>query len=235
MVRALRTQYEGASYHLICRGNERKNIFRDEQDRKEFLALLRSSLKAYNIILYCYVLMDNHFHLLLETPLGNLSEFMRQFNIIYTSYFNRRYQRTGHLYQGRHKSVLVDKDSYLIILSRYIHLNPIRTKRTEKRTLNEKRSYLRNYRWSSLAGYINKERELLFIDYRAILEPYGGENDRGRKGYWKAICGDIEEGIEIKESIAGGGILGREEFIEWIKDNFLGKVKKRELPAANRT
>ncbi len=133
MARALRIQYEGALYHITCRGNERKAIYRDDQDRKVFLELLINGIETYNIILYCYVLMDNHFHLLLETPLGNLSEFMRWFNITYTSHYNRRQKRSGHLYQGRYKSILVEKETHLYILSRYIHLNPVRIKQMKVR------------------------------------------------------------------------------------------------------
>ena len=103
MARSLRIQYEGAVYHVSSRGNERKEIFKDETDRKAFLDLLTDSLKTYSVILYCYVLMENHFHFLLETPLANLSEFMRRFNITYTSHYNRRHKRVGHLYQGRYK------------------------------------------------------------------------------------------------------------------------------------
>src|SRR3972149_606292 len=103
MARPLRIQYEGALYHVTCRGNERKSIFKDDLDKKVFLGLLSDGLKTYHIILFCYVLMDNHFHLLLETPLANLSEFMRWFNITYTSHYNRRHKRSGHLYQGRYK------------------------------------------------------------------------------------------------------------------------------------
>lgn len=107
MARALRIKYKGALYHIASRGNERKNIFGDDQDRKFFLQTLNESLNIYNVILYSYVLMSNHFHFLLETPLANLSEFMRQFNITYTFYYNRRYNRVGHLYQGRYKSILI--------------------------------------------------------------------------------------------------------------------------------
>ena len=100
--------------------------------------------------------MSNHFHLLIETPLGNLSEFMRHFNIRYTSHFNIRHKRSGHLYQGRYKGILVDKEAYLTILSRYIHLNPVRIKGMKGRPSTEKRQHLQKYRWSSLPGYINK-------------------------------------------------------------------------------
>lgn len=230
MARPLRIQYEGAVYHVSCRGNERKEIFKDEEDRKAFLNLLKDSLKTYSVILYCYVLMENHFHLLLETPLANLSEFMRQFNITYTSYYNRRHKRIGHLYQGRYKSILVDKESYLVILSRYIHLNPVRTKQIEKASLTEKQRYLKSYRWSSLLGYINHAKRCSFIDYSMILDAYGGDNDKSRNAYWRAISNDLSRGIDIKEKIVGQSILGSDKFINWVKEKFLGK-ETREIPS----
>ena len=98
MARPLRIQYPGAVYHVSCRGNEKKNIFKDYGDRQRFLKILAQSLHIYTVKLHSYVLMTNHFHLLAETPLGNLAEFMRHFNIVYTGYFNRRHRRTGHLW-----------------------------------------------------------------------------------------------------------------------------------------
>src|SRR4030042_609617 len=106
MARPLRIQYSGAVYHVTCRGNERKEIFKDDRDRKSFLEILAYSSKIYNIKIFSYILMENHFHLLIETPLGNLGGFMRHFNITYTGYYNRRHNRVGHLYQGRYKRIL---------------------------------------------------------------------------------------------------------------------------------
>ena len=235
MARPLRIQYEGALYHVTCRGNERKEIFKDDHDRKNFLELLTEGLKTYHVILYCYVLMDNHFHLLLETPRGNLSEFMRWFNITYTSHYNRRHKRSGHLYQGRFKGILVEKESYLHVLSRYIHLNPIRTRQKEEISLAEKKKYLQNYTWSSLSGYIGNTKKDAFIDYRQILDAYGGGNKQGMRTYWEAICDDLSRGLDIKEKIIGGSILGSEKFIHWVKERFLKDNKdKREVPSIKR-
>lgn len=174
MARPLRIQYPDAIYHVTCRGNEQKDIFKDEEDHRKMLQVLSHSLKIYQVKLYNYVLMNNHFHLLLETPIGNLGEFMRQFNITYTGYYNRRHNRVGHLYQGRYKSILVDKVAYLTILSRYIHLNPVRVKTMVKGSFKEKINCLINYPWSSLHGYIEKNKKEPFIDYAMILEEYGG-------------------------------------------------------------
>lgn len=233
MARQVRIQYEGAVYHVSCRGNEGKEIFKDELDRDVFLDLLRDSLKTYSVGLYCYVLMENHFHLLLETPLANLSEFMRQFNITYISYYNRRHKRVGHLYQGRYKSILVDKENYLIVVSRYIHLNPVRIKKMERVSLTEKERYLRRYKWSSLPGYINKAKRCSFIDYMMILEAYGGDNNKGRKAYWRAICSDLSKGVDIRQEIVGQSILGNDKFIKWVKERFLTK-DSREIPSVKK-
>jgi putative transposase len=168
MSRPLRIQYPGAVYHVTSRGNERKDIFRSREDKEEFLRLLSSSLHIYKVRLHSYVLMANHFHLLVETPLGNLGEFMRHFNISYTGFYNRKYKRSGHLYQGRYKSILVDKDEYLSMVSRYIHLNPVRIKAMKPKTAEEKFKYLKDHRWSSLAGYIGNRKEKM-VDYGLVL------------------------------------------------------------------
>ena len=207
-----------------------KAIFKDNRDKKVFLELLSDGLKTYHITLFCHVLMDNHFHLLLETPLANLSEFMRWFNITYTSHYNRRHKRSGHLYQGRYKTILVEKDSYLHVLSRYIHLNPVRTKQKENASLTEKKRHLKSYPWSSLLGYIDNAQKESFVDYAQILETYGGDTSEGRKLYWEAICNNVSAGIDIKENVIGGSILGSDTFIGWARERFLPS-KSREIPA----
>lgn len=232
MARPLRIQYPGAVYHITCRGNERKEIFRDAVDRKTFLKNLTESRKIYSITIYSYVLMSNHFHFLIETPLGNLSEFMRHFNITYTSHFNRRHKRSGHLYQGRYKSVLVDKDVYLNILSRYIHLNPVKVKGIQGMTGKEKMRYLKSYKWSSLPGYISKRAKEQFVDYALVLEEYGGDNDSGRKAYNEALFLDLSAKFDMKDKIVGQSILGREDFIDWLWENILKDDKdRRERPS----
>ena len=126
MARPLRILFPNAYYHVTCRGNERKAIFRDDTDRSVFLDKLKASLQIYRTELHAYVMMTNHFHLVIKTPTGNLSDFMRHFNISYTAAYNRRHKRVGHLYQGRYKAIVIDQDHYLLELSRYVHLNPVR-------------------------------------------------------------------------------------------------------------
>jgi len=231
MARPLRIQYPGAVYHITCRGNDRKNIFGDNLDRKKLLEIFVHSLMVYKVKLFSYVLMDNHFHLLVETPLGNLSEFMRQFNITYTGYYNRRHKRIGHLYQGRYKSILVDKEAYLSVLSRYIHLNPVKVKNMLKLPIEERIKKLKGYPWSSLHGYLNVNRKLSFIDYGMVLGEYGGDTEMARKKYKDLLYAELSKDIDIKDKIIGQSLIGRSEFIEWVKEKFIDKDISSEISA----
>ena len=128
MSRPLRLEYAGALYHVTSRGNERKAIFREESDFSLFLEVLADVCSQCNWVIHAWCLMTNHYHLVVETPDGNLSAGMRQLNGIYTIRFNHQYGRVGHLFQGRYKSILVDKSAYLLELSRYVVLNPVRAR-----------------------------------------------------------------------------------------------------------
>ena len=131
MARPLRIEYPGAVYHITSRGNEKKAVYKSDQDRSNFLNTLQHVNKRYNWICHAYCLMDNHYHLLIETPDGNLSIGMRQLNGVYTQLFNNLHGRTGHLFQGRYKSILIQKDSHLLEVCRYVVLNPVRAKMAE--------------------------------------------------------------------------------------------------------
>ncbi len=126
MTRPLRIQFDGAYYHVTSRGNERKNVFRNNRDREQFLSYLKSAHYRYKAVFHVFCLMNNHYHYLLETPKGNLSQIMHHINGAYTNYFNIKHRRREHLFQGRYKAIVVDADSYAGELSRYIHLNPVR-------------------------------------------------------------------------------------------------------------
>lgn len=128
MARPLRIEFPGAIYHVTSRGNARRKVFLDDADRKAFLATLAWVVGRFQWICHAYCLMDNHFHLMIETPEPNLSRGMRQLNGVYTQRFNRRHRKVGHLFQGRYKSILVERDSYLLALSRYVVLNPVRAR-----------------------------------------------------------------------------------------------------------
>jgi REP element-mobilizing transposase RayT len=226
MARPLRIQYPGAYYHLTCRGNDRNRIFGDDKDRARFLKLLENSLDVYQVNLYSYVLMTNHFHLLIQTPLGNLSEFMRHFNVCYTGYYNYRHGRSGHLYQGRYKSFLIDVDNYLLEVSRYLHLNVVRVHSLRTASLEEKVNLLENYKWSSLPGYISKKKIEKFVKYDLILSMIGS-----RANYYKFIIEGLDKDlINPFKEIRNGGILGGDKFIKKIKEEQLEYGSSREQP-----
>lgn len=130
MARPLRIEFPGALYHVTAQGNAQQNIFLDDEDRQQFLAVIARVVSQFHLLLHAYCLMDNHFHLVVETPKANLSKAMRQLNGVYTQAFNRRYQRVGHVLQGRFKAILVDQDNYQLELCRYVVLNPVRAKQT---------------------------------------------------------------------------------------------------------
>jgi putative transposase len=235
MVRPLRIAYPGAWYHVTCRGNEKKDIFGDDLDRLKFLEILEKSVNLYDIEVHGYVLMPNHFHLLVVTPEANLNSFMQRLNTAYTVYYNRRHERSGHLYQGRYKGIVVDSDSYMLELSRYVHLNPVRTKRNSKLGVGEKKEIISTYQWSSYPGYVNLKHRKSFVGCEKILEMVGGRDDRrGRDRYKRFVLGGIVKDMTENpwEEVKGQAILGSDEFVEWIYDRFLSgtRVDKRELP-----
>ena len=124
MARPLRIEYDGAVYHVTSRGNERKSIFKDDEDRMFFLDILKKVNDKYNLLCHAYCLMNNHYHLVIETPDGNLSKGMKQINGVYTQTYNKRHNRVGHIFQGRYKAILIQKESHLLEVSRYVVLNP---------------------------------------------------------------------------------------------------------------
>ena len=224
MARPLRIEYNGAWYYFTCRGNERNAIFKDDGDRERFLCILQESIEKYKVQLHGYVLMDNHFHLILHTPRGNLNRFAQRFNTAYTGYYNRRHKRAGHLYQGRYKAILIDKDSYLLELSRYIHLNPVRIKKVCKQELSERFACLRNYRWSSNRGYGLVRYREDFVCYSSVLGYLGGDNVNGRKRYRAFVEEGLKRGIESPfKDVKGQVVLGETGFVDWVYEKVLKK------------
>jgi len=230
MARPLRIDYPHAFYHVTCRGNERKDIYRDDHDRSIFLEKLQTSLGIYSVKLHCYVLMDNHFHLIVETPKANLSEFMRHFNICYTVFYNRRHRRVGHLFQGRFKAILVEADRYLLELSRYVHLNPVRTKATQRRAYGEQLIWLQNYLWSSLDGYLlHHQRRTDWVVYERVLGYVGGS----RKRYAQFVKEGLQRGYSTPwEGLKGQVVLGEERFWMGLRGRFMeGSGSAKEQPS----
>ena len=235
MARPLRIEFPEAWYHITCRGNEKRNIFTDDHDRIRFLEILAGNIKLYGIEVHAYALMGNHFHLLVMTPEANLGAFMQRFNTSYTVFYNRRYKRSGHLYQGRYKAILIDADQYLLELSRYIHLNPVRIKKYSALGIKEKRETINAYPWSSYRGYIDPRYQEPFVTYSMIGAMFDESGDGDCYGrYEEFVMSGIVEDMShnVWSEVRGSTILGSERFIGRIYEQFLSKRKmnRKELP-----
>lgn len=213
MSRAWRIEYEGALYHLLSRGNERGDIFFDGQDRKLFLDTIAELSLRFEMDIFCYVLMSNHYHLLLRSRRANLKKAMHWFGTTYTQRFNRRHFRSGHLFQGRYKSIIVENDSYLLQLSYYIHRNPLRAGIVKR---------LADYRWSSYRIYAYGGKAPKWLSTDLILSQFEGEKDR-HKSYREKIQKYAREEEQLFEDLRHGLILGSKQFVK--------KIRKKYLPA----
>jgi REP-associated tyrosine transposase len=153
MARPIRIEFENAVYHVTARGNERRDIYRDDKDRARFLETLGETVERFGVVVHAYCLMPNHYHLLYQTPLANLSDSAGWLQATYAVRFNRRHGRSGHLFQGRFKAHLVEADSYARQLIKYIHLNPVRPKDKRRPIPVNRRGEQSHYRWSSHRVY----------------------------------------------------------------------------------
>jgi REP element-mobilizing transposase RayT len=232
MARPLRIQYPGAYYHVMNRGNRRENIVLNDTDRQRFVDALIDSCETFGVKLIVYVLMNNHFHLLVQTPQANLSEFMRQFTVACTVRFNRRHGRSGHVFQGRFKSLLVEEDEYLLPLSRYIHLNPIRHRKFNDADTQIRSDYLKNYSWSTYPGYCFLRKRDKDINYGWLLNTYfTADSVQGRRRYRAYVHQGIEEEVANPfEEVIYQSILGTQNFVDWVK-NMLPRQQEREVPS----
>jgi putative transposase len=207
MPRPPRVQFKGAFYHVYNRGVDKQPICRDEIDCYKFIEVLGDAVKEYGLELYAYCLLRNHYHLFLQTPLGNLKEAMWHFGSRYVSYLNFRYDRVGPLFQGRYKSRLVDTDEYSLTLVRYIHQNPM-----EAGIVGS----LDEYRWSSYRHYSEKLSKPAWLDTRWILNQFGNNLQTARAKFIEYHEGKIA--AEKREEIEKfGSVLGTTEFRRDIK------------------
>lgn len=219
MARPLRIEYEGAIYHVTVRGNERRKIFFSRRDYEKFKEYLAEAKEKYRFHIHAYVLMTNHYHLIIETPEKNLSKIMHYLNSSYTTYTNIKRKRSGHLFQGRYKAIVVDKDSYLLELSRYMHLNPVRAGMVEKPEDSPHSSY---------RAYISGNTEnILTCD--TILGMFGKSEKPARKKYQTFVELALGEETEspLKQTY-GGIILGTENFIRTV----LSQIEDEHLEKA---
>jgi len=224
MARPLRVEYPGGIYHITSRGNAQQPIFLSDTDRESFLDILASIVKRFNWLCHAYCLMDNHYHLLIETPEGNLSKGMRQLNGVYTQWFNRIHRRVGHIFQGRYKAIVVEKEAYLLELCRYVVLNPLRAGIVDK---------LGDWAWSSYnvtAGLKNRV-EFLTIDW--VLGQFASNRRKAERLYRLFVKEGIGKGSPWKE-LKGQIFLGGDEFIDKLKEMVKKTEDIKEIPRVQR-
>jgi REP element-mobilizing transposase RayT len=221
MARPLRIEYSGAVYHITSRGNERKPVFTIDQDRTNFLNTLQHVNKRYNWICHAYCLMDNHYHLLIETPDGNLAIGMRQLNGVYTQLFNKLHGRVGHLFQGRYKSILIQKDSHLLEVCRYVVLNPVRAKIVETPEA---------WKWSSYRATAGRESGHPCLTINWVLGQFSGKRGKEIQEYSQFVQAGI--GKSLWHEVRGQAILGEETFADKLVDQLR---KHRDLPEIPRS
>jgi len=224
MTRPLRLEFPGALYHVTSRGNARAAIYADDADRERFLALLTQVVQRYHWLCHAYCLMDNHDHLLIETPEGNLSHGMRQVNGLYTQHYNRRHGQAGHVFQGRYKAIVVERDSYLLVLCRYIVLNPIRAGLV--RTAQE-------YGWSSYRATAGFCAGVAWLCTDWILAQFGGERAEAQLRYRHFV----DEGVTDPspwEELQGQILLGPTTFVEGLRPRLTAMRRLHEVPRVQR-
>ena len=204
------------------RGRRGENIFLDETDYETFLAVLRGAAELFGVRVAAYCLMTNHYHLLVQTPAGNIARVMRQVNGVYTQQYNRRRGFDGQLFRGRYKSILVAEDSYLLELLRYIHRNPVRA-----RIANG----VADYKWSSHRGYVTRAKEWGWLCKEQLLGMFSGGPAKAKRAYEEFV--QLNDSPEVttffsKKNLAS--VFGSEDYLEWIKEAFYLKKKDDEVP-----
>lgn len=225
MTRPLRIEFEGALYHVMSRGNAKQNIFIEDHDREKFLSFLGSTITKMEWICHGYCLMPNHYHLIIETPRANLSKGMAVLNGSYTQSFNRRHNKVGHVFQGRFKSILVEKNTYLKELIRYVALNPVRSglvKRAE------------DFKWNSyraIAG-IDPRPEWLNVDWS--LSCFASSKKKARKEYAEFVEEGLKWDMELEKEVKHQMFLGSDEFITDLQETYLVGKDLSEAPREQR-
>ena len=224
MSRPGRIEFPDALYHITARGDRREAIFEDDIDRALFLSTLEQVIKQHNWLCYAWCLMDNHYHLLIQTPDGNLSKGMRQLNGVFTQASNRRHQRTGHLFQGRFKAILVDKEAYLLELSRYIVLNPVRARMVKKPE---------QWAWSSYRESMGTASATTWLATDALLALFATRRSLARERYAKFVA----EGIKAESpwsSLKGQVFLGDDQFVTRMQSHLRSGHDDVQIPIAHR-
>ncbi len=225
MTRPLRIEFPGAVYHVTSRGNARDNIYLKDEDRSNFLQILSNAIERYNWLCHAFCLMDNHYHLLIETIDPNLSLGMRHLNGVYTQSFNRRYHRVGHVFQGRYKAILVQKDAHLIELCRYIVLNPVKAGMVDKPG---------DWKWSSYNSTISNNHKTDFLTTDWILGQFSATRQVAQEEYKKFVEHVTAEESLPWEHLKGQIFLGSDDFVNSMKRSQTNGEKIKEIPKVQR-
>jgi putative transposase len=249
MARPVRIEIPGGWYHVSGRGNERRRVFADDKDRVRFVELLTEWVKRFGLRLHAYVLMDNHYHLLVETPQANLSPAMQWLGVSYTMWFNRRHGRVGHLFQGRFKAMVLEAETAALEVSRYLHLNPVRVDRLglgktarqqsahglgsppDARQVAERLERLRRYAWSSYRAYVGRSKRPTWLTTRRVLGMVGGRGLAEQQRAYRRLAEEaVRDGLSESpwERLAAGVVLGGPEFVEQMRRHLRGD--EREQP-----
>lgn len=223
MARPLRLEYEGALYHITSRGNKRDRIFIEDSDRMKFLEILADTVKRHMWVCHGYCLMTNHYHLIIETPAAGLARGMQLLNGVYTQWFNHKHRSVGHLFQGRYKAILVEKESYLLELVRYVALNPVRAGIAQT---------VVDWPWSSYratAGQVSIP-DFLTVDW--ILSQFGGDRASAMIAYQEFV----QEGSPVNfwDGLQAGLFLGSDRFVDRHRPFILDKPQDPEFRARER-
>lgn len=203
MTRPLRLEFAGALYHVTSRGDRREAIYRDDDDRRAWLDTVQLVCKRFNFVVHAFCLMTNHYHLLVETVEGNLSQGMRQLNGLYTQHFNRRHHLVGHLFQGRYKAILVQKEGYLLELTRYVVLNPIRARMVTS---------LDDWPWSSHHFLLGQEAAPEWLDADWLLSQFGSIRSESIRAYHQFVLAGLGLDSPLKAT-SHQLILGDDVFV----------------------
>jgi len=224
MSRPLRLEFPDALYHVTARGDRQEDIFEDDQDRELFLATLGQVISQFNWTCHAWCLMDNHYHLLIQTPDGNLSKGMRQLNGVYTQASNRRHRRVGHLFQGRFKAILVDRDAYLLELLRYVVLNPVRASMVKKPGA---------WPWSSYRASVGLEPAPPWLAVDGLLAQFAKRRSLARERYAQFVA----EGIKAASPwshLKGQVFLGDEQFVQRMQAHHSSGKDDVQIPRVQR-
>ena len=222
MARPLRLSFPGAVYHVTSRGNARHDIVADDRDRSQWLSLLAHVVDRYGWLCHAYCLMDNHYHLVIETPKPNLSIGMRQLNGRYTQAYNRRHEQVGHVFQGRFTAILVEKDAHLLELCRYVVLNPVRAKIV---------SHPRLWMWSSYRATVGETKAPGWLTTDWILSQFGQRGGPAQARY-RTFVAEGRGGPAPWEQLTGQIYLGSEKFVAQHQPNrVIRDIPRRQTQA----